>query len=50
MEGMRSVIAAAVAVLAGSDVPEDVPLAQAGLDSLAFVELRNELSRCGNAT
>lgn len=44
-EGMRGIISAVVAGLAGCDVGEDQPLAAAGLDSLAFVELRNELSR-----
>lgn len=45
VEGMRGIISAVVASLAGCDVAEGTPLAQAGLDSLAFVELRNELSR-----
>jgi hypothetical protein len=46
VEGMRGIISAVVASLAGSDVAEGTPLSQAGLDSLAFVELRNELTRC----
>jgi hypothetical protein len=45
LEGLRSVVSAIVAGLAGSDVPEDMPLSQAGLDSLTFMELRNELAR-----
>lgn len=46
VEGMRGIISVVVASLAGSDVAEGTPLSQAGLDSLAFVELRNELTRC----
>ncbi|BDA51455.1 probable oleandomycin polyketide synthase, modules 5 and 6 [Coccomyxa sp. Obi] len=45
VKGMRGIISAVVASLAGCDVAEGTPLAQAGLDSLAFVELRNELTR-----
>ncbi|CAL8465604.1 g5140 [Coccomyxa elongata] len=45
VKGMRGIISAVVASLAGCDVAEGTPLAQAGLDSLAFVELRNELAR-----
>ncbi len=45
IEGMRGIISAVVAGLAGCDVAEGTPLAQAGLDSLAFVELRSELAR-----
>lgn len=36
----------AVAALLGDDVAPDTPLLQAGIDSLAAVELRNDLSRC----
>ncbi len=43
---MRGIISAVVSNLAGCDVAEGTPLSQAGLDSLAFVELRNELARC----
>ena len=43
---VSAVIHAVVCGLAGADVAHDAPLSQAGLDSLAFVELRNELSRC----
>ena len=43
---VTAVIHAIVCGVAGADVAHDAPLSQAGLDSLAFVELRNELSRC----
>ena len=45
-EGTAAVIHALVSSLAGADLAPDAPLSQAGLDSLASVELRNELSRC----
>ena len=44
-EGTAAVIHALVSSLAGADLAPDAPLSQAGLDSLASVELRNELSR-----
>jgi acyl carrier protein len=46
LAGMSAAIHAIVCGVAGADVAHDAPLSQAGLDSLAFVELRNELSRC----
>ena len=39
------VIHALVSSIAGADLAADMPLSQAGLDSLASVELRNDLSR-----
>jgi acyl carrier protein len=42
---VRAEVAAAVQGLLGGSVGFDVPLAQAGLDSLAAVELRNQLCR-----
>ena len=45
LEGVKALIRTLVGGLAGADVAHDTPLSQAGLDSLAFVELRNELSR-----
>ena len=44
-EGVVSVIHALVSSIAGADTAPDAPLSQAGLDSLASVELRNDLSR-----
>lgn len=44
--GIRAVIHTIVSGLAGANVAHGTPLLQAGLDSLALVELRNELSRC----
>ena len=44
-EGVVSVIHALVSSMAGADTAPDAPLSQAGLDSLASVELRNDLSR-----
>ncbi len=44
-EGIVSVIHALVSSIAGADTAPDAPLSQAGLDSLASVELRNDLSR-----
>ena len=43
---MSAAIHAIVCGMAGADVAHNTPLSRAGLDSLAFVELRNELSRC----
>lgn len=50
LEGVTALIRTLVGGLAGADVAHDAPLSQAGLDSLAFVELRNELSRCSLTT
>ncbi|CAL5223543.1 g6075 [Coccomyxa viridis] len=44
-EGVLSGIHAIVRSIAGADVAPDAPLSQAGLDSLASVELRNDLGR-----
>lgn len=37
---------ATVRRLTGADIAADAPLLQAGLDSLAALELSNELNRC----
>lgn len=44
----RSAVAAAVSAVLGGSVADDAPLLQAGMDSLAAVELHNDLSRCGH--
>lgn len=40
-----AVIHALVSRIAGTELAPDAPMSQAGLDSLASVELRNDLSR-----
>lgn len=45
-EAVVDIVAAAVRALLGEDVTRDAPLLAAGLDSLAAVELRNDISRC----
>ena len=42
---VRAAVVAAVAGVLGHTVADDIPLVAAGLDSLAAVELRNEISR-----
>lgn len=42
---VRAAVVAAVAGVLGHNVADDMPLVAAGLDSLAAVELRNEISR-----
>lgn len=42
---VRASVVAAVAGVLGHNVTDDMPLVAAGLDSLAAVELRNEISR-----
>lgn len=44
-EAVADIVAAAVRALLGEDVACDAPLLAAGLDSLAAVELRNDISR-----
>ena len=44
-EVLVSAIHALVSSIAGANMAPDAPLAQAGLDSLASVELWNDLSR-----
>ena len=44
-EVLVSSIHAIVSSIAGADMVLDAPLSQAGLDSLASVELQNKLSR-----
>ena len=44
-EVLVSSLHAIVSSIAGADMALDAPLSQAGLDSLASVELQNELSR-----
>ena len=46
LEGVKAIVHTLVGGLAGTNVAQDMPLSHAGLDSLAFVELHNELSRC----
>ncbi len=41
-----ALVLAAVQQLVGADAGPHMPLMQAGMDSLAALELRNELSRC----
>ena len=44
-DSLVSVIHALVSGIAGADMAPDTPLSHAGLDSLASVEFRNDLSR-----
>ena len=48
LEQIQGVVAAAVRSIVGSDPGPEVPLASAGMDSLAAVELQSELSRCAS--
>lgn len=43
---VEAAVAGAVQTLLGEGVAADAPLLAAGLDSLAAVELRNDISRC----
>ena len=43
---LESLVLATVRRLMGADIAADAPLLQAGLDSLAAMELSNELNRC----
>jgi Phosphopantetheine attachment site len=45
LDAVEAAVAAAVAALLGEGVARDAPLLAAGLDSLAAVELRNDISR-----
>jgi Phosphopantetheine attachment site len=49
-EAVEAAVAAAVQTLLGEGVAPDAPLLAAGLDSLAAVELRNDISRCSSPT
>lgn len=49
-EAVEAAVAAAVQTLLGEGVASDAPLLAAGLDSLAAVELRNDISRCSSPT
>ena len=42
---VHMLVLAAVQQFVGADVAADMPLAQAGLDSLGALELRNELNK-----
>lgn len=47
---VKAAVVAAVAGVLGKSVAVDMPLVAAGLDSLAAVELRNEISRYAKQT